>query len=139
MTIAVDRDGKLILVKQFRYLSKRESLEFPGGGVKNGDFLATAKNELAEEASVGAADWDQVGEFNPYNGITDETCRIYLATDLEEAARQKDASEEFEVLRLTVNEIQSLVDEGEIWDGMTLAAWAVARERVLHRLKETKQ
>lgn len=139
MAIAVDRDGKLILVKQYRYLSKRESLEFPGGGVHNGDFLATAKGELAEEAGVGAADWMQIGEFNPYNGITDEICRVFLATGLEKAAGQKDASEEFEVHRLSVDEIQSLVDEGEIWDGMTLAAWGLAKARVINKLKEIKR
>ncbi len=139
MAIAIDGGGKLVLVKQYRYLSKRESLEFPGGGVKNGDFLATAKNELAEEAAMGAVDWNLIGEFNPYNGITDEICRVFLATGLEQAASQKDASEEFEVFRLSADEIQSLIDEGIIWDGMTLAAWGLAKAKVLYKLKEKKR
>ena len=136
MVVALDNDGKLILVKQVRYLLKRESIEFPGGGVKGDDSLLSAKDELAEEAGFGAANWELAGEFDPYNGVTDEICKVDLATGLKEAAKEKDPSEEFEVLKLTVDEFQSMVDGGEIWDGMTLAAWGLAKKTVLHNLKE---
>ena len=139
MVIPVHDDGTLILVKQFRYLWKRESMEFACGGVKDGDFLSTAKNELAEEAQLAARDLRQVGEFNPFNGATDEICRVYLATGLSEATRERDASEEFEVLRMTVAEFEELAAKGAIWDGMTLAGWMLARRSVSDFLKEKKR
>ncbi len=136
MVVAMNGGGKLVLVKQIRYLLKRESIEFPGGGVKSEDFLLSAKDELAEEAGFGASDWKLVGEFDPYNGVADEICRVYLATGLNKTVKAKDPSEEFEILTLTPNDFQALVDKGEIWDGMTLAAWGLARKNVINHLKE---
>ncbi len=136
MVVAVEDDETLVLVRQFRYLWKRESIEFASGGVKNGDFLMTAKNELAEEAHLAAAEWKEIGEFNPFNGATDEVCRVFLATGMSRAYREKDESEEFELLRMSVTEFEKLVEDGTIWDGMTLAAWLLSRRSVSAFIKE---
>jgi ADP-ribose diphosphatase len=139
MVIPIHEDGTLVLVKQFRYLWKKESVEFACGGVKGGDFLSTAINELAEEAQLASRDLRQVGEFNPFNGATDEVCRVYLATGLSKASREKDASEEFEVVRMSVANFEELAGNGTIWDGMTLAGWTLARRSVSAFLKEKKR
>lgn len=135
MVIPVHDDGTLVLVKQFRYLWKKESIEFSCGGVKNADYLGTAKNELAEEAHLAAAHWRQIAEFNPFNGAADEVCRVYLASGLTDATRARDASEEFEILRMSVDEFEEAVEQAAIWDGMTLAAWMLARKSVTDLLK----
>jgi ADP-ribose diphosphatase len=135
MVVPVDEGGRLILVKQFRYLWKRESIEFPAGGMKDADPLAAAKNELAEEANVAALEWKLVGEYNPFNGATDEIARVYFAAGLSKTKKEKDVSEEFEVVKMTIPEFQAAVDAGEIWDGMTLAAWMLARPTVLNYVK----
>lgn len=137
MVVPVDKDGRVVLVKQFRYLWQRESIEFPGGGVKAGGFAQTANDELAEEAGVAASNLELVGEYDPYNGVTDEISKVYFATGLREVEKEKDPSEEFEVIKLTVQEFQDIVDKGEIWDGMTLAAWSLAKRRVFNYLQET--
>ncbi len=137
MVIPVHDDGTMVLVKQFRYLWKKESIEFSCGGVKNDDYLGTARNELAEEARLAAENWKEVARFNPFNGATDEVCRVYLATGLSEAVRRRDASEEFEILRMTIGEFESMLEQGGIWDGMTLAAWLLARRSVMDLIKET--
>ncbi len=136
MVIPIHDDGTLVLVKQFRYLWKKESVEFACGGVKGGDFLASAKNELAEEAQLAARELRQVGEFNPFNGATDEICRVYLATGLSKSTRERDPSEEFEVLRMSVAEFEQLAGKGTIWDCMTLAGWTLARRSVSSFIKE---
>lgn len=127
MVVPIDEQGRLILVKQFRYLWKRESVEFPAGGMKGVDPLVTAKNELAEEANLTASEWKFVGEYNPFNGATDEIARVYLASGLSETRKERDASEEFKILRMSASELQAAIDSGDIWDGMTLAAWMLAR------------
>ncbi len=136
MVIPVHDDGTITVVKQFRYLWKKESVEFASGGVKGGDFLLTAKNELAEEAGLAAREWKEVGEFNPFNGATDEICKVYVATGLSAATRPRDASEEFEEIRVTIPELEKLMEDGAIWDGMTLATWVLSRRSVLALLKE---
>lgn len=126
--IPVMDDGTIILVKQYRYLCDMESLELPCGGVKAGsDYLTTAVHELEEEAGYRARDLRQVGEFNPFNGVTNEFCRVYLARGLEHVGTKPDLTEEFEHFELTPQEIDERIRSGEIWDGMTIAGWSIGR------------
>ncbi len=134
MIVPVDERGRVILVKQYRYLWKRESIEFPAGGIKGGSPLNAAKNELAEEANMAASRWKFVGEYNPFNGATDEVAKVYFATGLRKTKRKKDASEEFKVLRMTVSELQKAIDTSKIWDGMTIVVWIIARPVVLKHI-----
>jgi ADP-ribose pyrophosphatase len=133
MVIPVLGDGRIMLVNQYRYLVDRESLEFPCGSVKDGStYDATAWNELAEETGHSAVQLLQVGEYNPYNGVTDEMCRVYVARDLRYVGGNPDETEEFEVVHLTPAEIDAKIRSGEIWDGMTIAAWSIAHSHA-HR------
>jgi ADP-ribose pyrophosphatase len=131
MVLPLLDDGRIVMVRQYRYLCDRESLEFPCGGVKAGsDYLLTAKHELAEETGFEANELQFIGEFNPYNGVTDEMCRIYLARHLTPVSSQPDATEQFEQVLLTPSELDRRIESGEIWDGMTLAAWTLARTKL---------
>lgn len=68
LVMPVLEDGRIVLVRQYRYLCDRESLEFPCGSVKNGStFIETALEELAEETGFVARELTQIGMFNPYN------------------------------------------------------------------------
>ena len=131
MIVPILDDGRMILVNQYRYLVHRESLEFPCGSVKEGStFEETARHELAEETGRAAEELAYVGEFNSYNGVTDEMCKIYVARRLSTVKAQHDETEEFEHVQLSSVEIEEYIRSGKIWDGMTLAAWAIIRERV---------
>jgi ADP-ribose pyrophosphatase len=127
MIVPVTNDGKLLLVKQFRYLVNRESIEFPCGSVKDGStYRETALNELNEETGFIAELVTQVGEFNPYNGISDEMCRVYLARKLTFVGGVPDETEEFELLTMTAQDVEESIRSGVLWDGMSLAAWHIA-------------
>ena len=90
---------------------------------------AMAHEELLEEAGLTANELTPLGWFNPMNGLSDEQCYAFLATGLREATAMPEASEEFEPVRLTLVEIDNLIARGEIWDGMTLAAYSLFRFR----------
>jgi len=131
MVIPLTPAGKLILVQQFRYLGGRDSLEFPCGGVKpEHDPMQTAHLELAEEAGRKASKMHCIGEFNPWNGAAKETCQVYLATGLEPTQAQADPTEDIECFEYTPAELDQLIRQGQVWDGMTLAAWLLARDAV---------
>lgn len=124
-------DGRIVLVNQFRYLNNRESIELPCGGVKDGHtYEQTAREELEEETGFIAREWQLVGEFNPYNGVTDEMCNVYVARDLVEVSSKPDETEEFERIFLTPQEIDSRIVCGTIWDGMTIAGWMIAKSHI---------
>jgi len=102
MVIPVLGDGRMLAVKQYRYLCARESIEFPCGSVKDGsDHEQTARQELAEETGYSAGELRLAGEFNPYNGVTDEMCRVFVARDLRHVGGTPDETEEFEEVPLS--------------------------------------
>ncbi|MCK5572232.1 MAG: NUDIX hydrolase, partial [Bacteroidetes bacterium] len=84
MVIPLTKEGRVLTVKQYRYLLGRESIEFPCGSVKDSSsYDATAREELGEETGFSARTLVCVGEYNPYNGVTNEMCRVYVARGLE--------------------------------------------------------
>ncbi|HTX19230.1 MAG TPA: NUDIX hydrolase [Bacteroidota bacterium] len=128
LVIPVREDGRVVLVNQYRYLRDRESIEFPCGGVKAGSsYEITAKAELEEEAGFAAQSWEVVGEFNPFNGATDEMCRVFIARRLLPVPPRPEATEEFEILTELPSDVDAMIGDGRIWDGMSLAAWTLAR------------
>jgi ADP-ribose pyrophosphatase len=128
MVVPVLNDGRILMVNQYRYLADRESLEFPCGSVKDGStYDQTAWQELAEETGHSSDRMARVGEFNPYNGVTDEMCHVYIARELHPASREPDETEEFEVVALDASGIDEKIRMGQIWDGMTIAAWCIVK------------
>lgn len=129
MIVPLTREGRILMVNQYRYLCDRESMEFPCGSVKEGHtYLDTAHLELVEETGYRAGSLVELGQFNPYNGVASELCTVFLATDLELDASPSagDETEEFELVLLTPSELVQNIRAQAIWDGMTLAAWALA-------------
>jgi ADP-ribose diphosphatase len=129
MIIPLLDDGRMVLVNQYRYLASKESLEFPCGSVKDGStHEQTAIMELSEETGFQAENLDCVAEFNPYNGVTDELCKVFIARHLTPVTARPDETEEFQSLILSYSEIERKIKAHIIWDGMTLAAWAIVRD-----------
>jgi len=131
MLVPVAGDGRLVLVRQHRYLIGRDSLEFPCGGVPvGGDPDLNAVKELREETGLEAARLERIGEFAPYNGVADELCHVYLARDLTHVGAEPEATESIQVVHLPAAELEAQIASGEVWDGMTIAAFAIARPRL---------
>jgi len=119
-------DGKFVMTNQYRYLNRKMSLEFPGGGLKP-DYSPreNALLELKQETGYVAGELIEIGQFNPCNGLTDEICYVFLAKNLELSKQDLDESEEISPILLSKSEIESKIKKGEIWDGMTLASWSL--------------
>jgi ADP-ribose pyrophosphatase len=131
MIVPIDADGRIILVNQYRYLCDRESIELPCGGIKAGKSPEEmAKIELEEETGFTCGALSYIGSFNPFNGVTNEMCYVYTARDLTPVNVACDSTEEFEVMHVTLVEVEAMIDANEIWDGMTLAALAMARKHL---------
>jgi ADP-ribose pyrophosphatase len=132
LIVPITDNGKIILVNQYRYLKDRESIEFPCGGVKPGHaYDEMARLELEEETGYTGGAWEVAGEFNPFNGVTDEICRVFIARSLSGGKPKPEATEEFEILEVSPEELEEMISERKIWDGMTLAAWALVRKRFI--------
>ena len=134
MVVPVTSSGQILMVNQYRYLCDRESMEFPCGSVKDGHtYEQTAHLELAEETGFNSNSMQELGQFNPYNGVSREMCTVYLAPDLFPVSGtiSRDETEEFELVHLSPSELEQKIITNEIWDGMSIAAWMIARSRIL--------
>ncbi|MEM1007503.1 MAG: NUDIX hydrolase [Myxococcota bacterium] len=119
-------DGSLVLVWQYRYLWNRWGLEFPGGGMGTSTPLEAAQNELREETGYVAEDWRQVGVFAPCIGLLDEQCVVFSASEAHpQGAAQPEPTEELEVVLYTPQQIELAIQMGEMWNGMSIAAWSL--------------
>jgi len=133
MVIPVTEQKKIVMVKQYRYLNGRESIEFPCGGVKEGiSYNDNALKELREETGFSAEVLTEIGEFAPFTGAADEISKVFLAEKLFHSPLPKDATEEFLLLEFSPSEIEQMIDENSIWDGLTLAAWSLARKHFVN-------
>jgi ADP-ribose pyrophosphatase len=124
-------DGRILMVNQYRYLNDRESIEFPGGGVKEMEsYEQAAHRELVEETGFDG-ELQKAGYFNPYSGVTNEMCHVYVARNLKPSKEfSKDEHEDFEILYLNKDEIEKKIHSNEIFSGMTLASWLLAKKLI---------
>lgn len=115
---AVDAEGRVVLVHQYRHPMGRRLWELPAGLIDHDgeDPLGTAKRELVEEAGVEAAEWSVLVDVAASPGFTDEVLRVYLATGLSDTDRVHMGEEEadLEVHRVPLAEAVRMVMAGEV-------------------------
>lgn len=94
--VAMDGDGNVPLVYQYRHAFGRRLLELPAGLLDVGGEAAhvTAARELMEEAGLKAAAWSVLVDLDSTPGFSDESVRVYLATGLTQVDRPAAHDEE---------------------------------------------
>ena len=122
---ALDADGKLVLVDQYRHPVGRRLLELPAGllDLPDEDPLTAAKRELAEETGLSARTWAVLVDVALSPGFTDEALRVFLAEDLDETDRPDPEHEEadIEIVRLSLEEATRAALAGEIVNATAIA------------------
>ncbi len=117
------KDGKVLLVKQFRYLYGKEIYEIPAGKVENGEEPeVAAKRELEEETGYRAGELVRALQIFPSPGYTDEIIYIFFAENCVFAGQKPDEGEFLNCEFLPLEEVVKMVEEGQICDAKTVAA-----------------
>jgi ADP-ribose pyrophosphatase len=125
--IIAEEDSLFYLVREFRYPSKRYFVQFPLESKENGEsFLDCAKRGLMEEVGFRAENWLLLGSFFTDPGISAQVCQVFLASELSkvEEVRAYDPTEDIEVIPLSRNKINEIIDNNEA-EGWTIAAWSL--------------
>jgi len=121
--VALDADGCISLVGQYRYTLDAYSWEIPeGGGPVDVDPLVSAQRELLEETGLKADNWEVLLRMYLSNSVTDEYCVVYLATILHQWLPEPEETEQLKYLKLPLKEVRNRVKLGEITDAITVAA-----------------
>ena len=121
--VALDADGRVLMVWQHRYPTGRALLELPAGTLEPGeDPEACAVRELEEETGFRAGRIERLGGFFVAPGYCTEYIQAYLATDLEPGTPGGDDDEDIEVRPLPLEEVLRFADTGELQDAKSLAS-----------------
>ena len=127
-------DGRVILVRQYRYPMQQITLEIPAGKLDPGeDPLVCATRELTEETGYEAEEIVPLGVFYPSVAILDEKIHLYLARGLTFRATNPDDDEFLNVEQRPLREMVDAVMRGDVPDGKTqtaiLKTWLLLQEK----------
>ena len=120
--VAVDENGRLLVVRQYRSGMGQESLEIPAGKRDPGETPEDCgRRELEEECGLTADKYTSLGEFYPTVGYDTEIIYTWVATGLHETRMHLDADEFLTPDRVPLTQAYEMVMRGEIKDGKTIA------------------
>lgn len=117
--VAVNADGAIATVTQYRHPVGRRLRELPAGLMDSGGSespLEAAKRELMEEVGVEADTWGTLVDVATSPGFTDEALRVFRATDLRDVDRPEAHDEEadMDIDWIALDDAVAMVFAGEI-------------------------
>lgn len=116
------KDGKVLLVKQFRYPYGRELYEIPAGKLNPGESpLKGAEREFEEETGY-TAELSRFARIYPSPGYTDEIIYIFIAENLTRSRQNLDKGEFLTAEFIPLKRVAEMVESGEICDAKTVVA-----------------
>lgn len=121
--VALDEQGSIILVRQFRHAVDRFLLEIPAGGIDPGEEPDDAvRRELQEEIGHFPQRIVKLGGFYSTPGYGTEYLHCFVASDLVPARLVAEDTYDIELVPVSSDEIPRLIASGEIRDAKSIAA-----------------
>lgn len=121
--VAVNEEGKLILVRQYRNALDRFTLELPAGKLDDPEepTIDCAIRELEEETGYRAGKMEYLLTVNTMVAFSNEKVDVYLATDLVKTEQHLDPDEEIQVEAWDLDDLKELIYTGKMTDSKTIA------------------
>ena len=121
--VLCEDNGKILFVKQYRYAYGESLLEIPAGKLNDGEEpCQTALRELAEETGIKAGGMEFLQVLYPTPGYTNEKIYLYRAKGIEKTKQNLDDGEFLDVVWITEEKVQKMLNAGEIRDAKTVVA-----------------
>ena len=129
--VAVQDDGRLLMVRQYRNALDRETLEIPAGGLNSVDEPTdvAAARELEEETGYVAGKLELLLTLRTTVAFCNEKIDIYLATDLKPGKQHLDEDEFLNAESYDLEELVQMIYDCKIQDGKTVSAILAYKEK----------
>lgn len=119
--VALDQDGQVYLVRQFRSPYEQVIYEIPAGKLEVGeDPKLAAIRELKEETGMEAGSVVSLGKMYATPGYCSEIIYLYLATELSCGEGNPDDGEFLQVVKMPLKQALEMIDSDEIFDAKTM-------------------
>jgi 8-oxo-dGTP pyrophosphatase MutT (NUDIX family) len=133
--VAVDDDGRVLLIQQYRHPIRHRDWEIPAGllDIVGESPLETARRELIEEADLTAADWEPLVSIFTTPGGNDEVVHVFLARGLAPVgtAHAREAEEaDIRVEWVPLQDAVTGVIEGRLRNGILAVGVLAAAETI---------
>ena len=121
--VAVDEEGRLLMVRQWRNALDREALERPAGArdFPEEEMAVCAARELEEETGFKAGRLNRLLSLRTTVAFCNERVDVFLAEDLTPGQTHFDPAEDIRLERHTLEELLSMIFDGVLQDGKTVA------------------
>lgn len=124
--LPITKEGKIVLIKQYRYPISKVSIEIPAGKKDeiNETGLTCAIRELEEETALKSNNIEKIMDIHSCVGYSNELIEMFIAYDCDVVANPKsmDDDEFIEVMILTLTEVKALLNNNQITDAKTVVA-----------------
>ncbi|MDF2800890.1 MAG: hydrolase [Anaerocolumna sp.] len=121
--VPVNKEGKIIMVKQYRNAVEQFTLEIPAGGLNVGeDMMTCAARELEEETGYRSEKTEHLFDLFTTVAFCNEKIGIYYSEDLIPSKQSLDEDEFVLVEAFTLEELTDYIFQGKIVDAKTIAA-----------------
>ncbi|NCS89803.1 MAG: ADP-ribose pyrophosphatase [Ignavibacteria bacterium CG2_30_36_16] len=130
--VPITNEGKIVLVKQFRYPFQKYMLEMPAGKLNKGeDPYLCAVRELEEETGYKADKVEKLGAIATTPGFCTEILHLYIATGLTPGRHNREEGElTMEVYEYSFEDVERLISEGELYDAKSICAFYMAYNKL---------
>lgn len=124
VVIAAEYEGRILMVKQFRYPAQDVLYELPAGKLDkdNEDILSAAKRELEEETGYTAQNWESLGYIWTSPGFSTERLFVFKASNLSYKGQHLDEDEILDFIPVEKDKILDMIQLGIINDAKSIAA-----------------
>ena len=154
--LARDEEGKYLCVRQYRHGIRKVTTEFVAGGLEYAtpkvesaggkkmpqellpgmdgivyeDALDAAKRELLEETGYVSEEWEKLITVPSHATLSDDHAHLYIARNCHKVSGQElDDTEFLNVVRLTEDELETLIGAGDFEQCIHLMAWYMAKAK----------
>jgi len=136
VVLGVLPDGKIILIKQYRYPIDRFIYELPAGKLDPGeDPMVCAVRELEEETGYRPEKIELLTYIYTSPGFCSEKLYIYLAENLQRKEQNLEEGEIISVEYKTIDEAVEMILNGEIVDAKSIAGIMIGEKILKGRWK----